>query len=569
MKKHWFSAVAWSLWVCLILGGLSSALDAAELPRQAGAQGPPGRGESQLQPVLAIHPREIDLGSLGPGEEAGRVFYLKNLGSGVLDWTLEPPEGWGATENPDISGVLYDKPEPIRILVTFLNESGSAARQSRGTLLLKLEAGGQMAAYRREVPLGVFRETIRFSSAAGTRTVFVLVRLTELASASMLSLEPFRIDFGTVRPGEPVTRRIHVRNRGKEILKWKAGIAGSRGMPSRAPVPEGRYVSFRNEAVAGTGSYPSTAALREGLELSGAWSEERGYPAGQGESNALRYRFTGTGIGLFIWKSPEGGPLSVFLDEQFVNQIDGYSEQRQWEEVRIAEGRPDGPHLLTIINGPGRVAIEGVRVLARPLLRGPRGWITVFPDSGMTTRETDYVNIALNTRQLTPGLYGDHVYFTSNGGAADVEVFLEVTADAAPSSLIQVYRYQAASDYLYTSNPQAEASRLQARGFTGQGLAFRLFVPGTPGTREFYRWFNPAKGDHFYSYDPQGGGKPLAGYHLEGSIGNIATSRLAGTRELYRWVHPGAGLHFYTTDSSGEGITKKGYRFDGIAGYVR
>jgi len=564
MKKRWFSTTVWSVLVWLSLGGLYAF--GVEPLRPVGAQGPSGRSDNLLQPVLVIQPREIDLGSLGPGEEASRVFHLKNLGAGVTDWNIEPPEGWSLTDNATISGVLYDKPEPIRIQMAFLNEIGPG-RQSKGTLLMSMEGGGQTAVYRREVPLGVFRETIRFNSRTGTRMVFVMVRLTELASTSMLSVEPFRIDFGAVRPGETVTRRIHVRNRGREILKWKAGLAGSRGMPPRAPVQEGRYVSFRNEAVAGTGSYSATGPLKEGLELSGSWSEEQGYPAGQGESNALRYRFTGTGIGLFIWKSPEGGPLSVFLDEQFVNHVDGYSEHKEWQEIRIAEGQPEGSHLLTIVNGMGRVVIEGVRVLSKPLLRGPRGWVSLFPDSGMTTRETDYVNIALNARQLTPGLYGDHVYFTSNGGEADIEVFLEVTADSAPS-LIAIYRYQSASDYLLTSNPQAEASRLQAKGFTGQGVAFRLFAPGTPGTREFYRWFNPLKGDHFYSYDPQGAGK-LPGYHLEGSIGNIATSRLAGTRELYRWVHSASGLHFYTLDPSGEGITKKGYHFDGIAGYVR
>ena len=217
--------------------------------------------------------------------------------------------------------------------------------------------------------------------------------------------------------------------------------------------------------------------------------------------------------------------------------------------------------------GTGKTAAFVLPILHR-LMKGPRGWISLFPDSGMTTRETDYINVALNTRQLMPGLYGDHVLFNSNGGVADVELFLEVAAETLPT-MINVHRYLAGSDYLFTSNPQAEMSRLQAKGYVGHGIAFRLFNSGTPGTTDFFRWFNPVKGDHFYSHDPQGGGKSLAGYHFEGSIGNIATSRLAGTRELYRWYNPSKGSHFYTTDPSGEGITKKGYRFDGIAGFVR
>jgi hypothetical protein len=61
----------------------------------------------------------------------------------------------------------------------------------------------------------------------------------------------------------------------------------------------------------------------------------------------------------------------------------------------------------------------------------------------------------------------------------------------------------------------------------------------------------------------------MQGYILEGTIGNIATSRLTFTRELYRWYHPSKRHYFYTVDSNGEGIQKRGYQFDGIAGYVR
>jgi len=526
-----------------------------------------GRGNGGLQPVLTVNPREMDLGSLGPGEEANRIFYLKNVGSGSLGWTLEVPEGWTPVDQKRISGLLFDRSESLKIQLAFLNEN-PPARQAKCSLLLRLAGEGQSVTFRREVPVGPFRDSIRFNSTGGARTVFFHVLLSDLSSTSLIEVDPIRLDFGSVRPGDTVTRRIHVRNRGKETLKWKAGPVGTKGLPARAPTPEGRYVSFFIESTIGTGNYPANGQLREGLELSGSWSEERGYPVSQGELNALRCRFAGTGVTLFIWKTPEGGPLSVYLDEQFVTIVDGFSERRGWEEVLIADGQPDGVHLLTVVNGQGRVPLEGIRILGKPVMKGSRGWITVFPDSGMTTRETDYINLALNTRQLTPGLYGDHVFFTSNGGDADVEIFLEVAPDTSPM-LLNVYRYLAGSDYLYTSNPQAEAPRLQAKGFVGLGITFRLFNSGTPGTTDFLRWYNPAKGDHYYSHDPQGGGKSLSGYHFEGSIGSIATSRLVGTRELYRWYNPSTGTHFYSTDPGGEGITKKGYRFDGIAGFVR
>jgi hypothetical protein len=270
---------------------------------------------------------------------------------------------------------------------------------------------------------------------------------------------------------------------------------------------------------------------------------------------------------LFFWKSPDGGSFSVFFDEQLAGFIDSHAERRERGEALIIEEQIEGPHLLAIVTGTGRVTLEGARIFGQQVQKGPRGWISVFPDSGFTTRETDYINIALRTQRLMPGIYGDHIFFTSNGGNADVEVFLEVAAETTPKFL-EVHRYLAGSDYLYTTNPQAEAKRLQLKGYRHLGIAFRLFAPGTPGTTDFFRWFNPSKGDHYYSHDPKGD-KPLPGYLFEGSIGNIATSRLTGTRELYRWLNPAKGSHFYTTDEAGEGLSKKGYRFEGIAGFVR
>ncbi len=149
-----------------------------------------------------------------------------------------------------------------------------------------------------------------------------------------------------------------------------------------------------------------------------------------------------------------------------------------------------------------------------------------------------------------------------------VEVFVEVIPDSAPRA-IDIFRYSKGLDYLFTANPQAETKRLIEYGYIKDGIAFRLFVPETPGTTGFYRWYNPQKKDHFYHHDNAGGGKNLQGYIFEGSFGNIATSKLTNTRELYRWYNPETGHYFYTTDSKGENVRKNGYRFDGIAGYVK
>jgi len=564
--KRFLTIAGFTAILCSYLFG--TALLWAGAPEAGGSGLSPGRSDVDLLPVLTITPREIDLGALGPGEEAKSVFYLKNVGSGDLDWFIEGPTEWTKIETGSISGVVGESPEPVKIHLVFLNEK-EPGKLLNCTLILSLEGGGQKAAYRRTVPVGSLREQMRINSRGGIRTLFFNVRLSERSSASLLNVEPLRIDFGTVRLGEQITRRVLIKNRGKETLKWKATPAGKARLPLTEQIPRGRYLSFLNPAAAATGGYSVVGQLNDHLELSGMWGEEGGYPATQpGEQGILRYRFTGTGISLLIQKTPEGDPLMIYLDDQLITLIDGFSERREWVEIGVAEDQSDTSHLLAVVSDGGRVIIEGVRIFGKPLQKGPPGWISVFPDSGTTTRETDYVNIVLNTPKVTPGFFGEIISFASNGGDAGVEVFVEVGTETH-TLVIDVYRYLGGSDYLYTTNPQAEASRLQVQGYRNLGIAFRLFTPGTPGTTDFYRWFNPVKGDHFYSSDPSGGGKPLAGYLLEGSIGNIATFRLAGTRELYRWYHPASGRHFYTTDQAGEGHVKKGYRFDGIAGFVR
>jgi len=545
----------------LLLLGLS--------PAAFGQNAPPGMPIPQdeldsARSQLIVYPEELNLGDLNPGDEAKRIFYLNNVGSGTPEWFAEAPAGWTLSDSQNLSGVAGPSPLPLRIHLSYVRETGTSKSRSC-SLILRLEAGGQTAVFRREAPVGEMREQIRFHYDGGTASVFYHCKLGELFPIPFMEVDPLRLDFGTVRADAQVTKRILLKNRGREALKWRAGIGGGKGMPPIERPPEGRYISFRN-VIAGGGPYAPGGPGREGIELDGSWEEEGGYPAATGEQNVMRFRFTGTGIALYYWKSPDGGPFSVFFDEQWINLAEGHADRLTRAEILLVEEQPDGPHLLSIVNGQGKVMLEGVRIFGKPTQRGPRGWISVFPDSGFTTREIDYINVVLNPSRLSPGVYGEHIVFTSNGGEADVEVFLEVAAEKTPQFLA-VQRYLAGSDYLYTTNPKAEAQRLKSKGYQYLGIAFQLFAPGTPGTTEFYRWFNPTIGDHYYSFEPKGD-KPLPGYLYEGPIGNIATSRLSGTRELYRWFNPTKGTHFYTTNQTGEGIAKKGYRFDGIAGFV-
>jgi hypothetical protein len=406
---------------------------------------------------------------------------------------------------------------------------------------------------------------LKLTSNGGTRTIFVSFELATGLYEPQLDVNPVRVDFGSVRRGDSVTKRIQVTNTGSKVLKWQVAVQANTGKTTLPAV--GRFISFYNEDIKGSGAYATPAHLKGTLDLAGKWPEINGFPLSYVPSNVMKYHFWGTGIAIFCSMEQDEGSISAFVDDVYSIDPDCNNGQKGRAECLIAEGLPYGSHFLTIINKGGRVVIEGLRIYGKEVRKGSQGWISVYPLSGTTTKEIDYVNVIVNTKQLDPGYYGENIVFNSNGGKAIAEISFEVSADTA-SRIIDVYRYVAGHDYLYTANLQAESNIHDTKGYKKQGIAYRLFAAGTPGTTPFHRWYNSAKKDHFYSLDAHAEGKSLKGYVYEGAIGNIATSRLTNTRELYRWYSPSTGCHFYSTDPN-EDIIKKGYRFDGIAGYVR
>ncbi len=357
-----------------------------------------------------------------------------------------------------------------------------------------------------------------------------------------------------------------VTNKGRETLRWQAAVQNN--AYDGVPPAKGRYISFFNEDVKGKGIYAPPSCLRENMDVTGTWTENNGSPSSFMPSNTIRFRFSGTGIAVFFLMENGGASITAHVNGKNAPNTECRAGQKEKSECLVAENLPYGSHVLTLINKSGRVIFEGVRVYGKEVKRGNPGWIGIFPESGTTTKEIDYVNIVVNTRHLDRGYYGENIVLDSNGGKVAVEISFEVSEDNIPK-IMDIYRFAAGSDYLFTANPQAEANILRTRGYKKDGIAYRLFSSGTPGTTPFHRWYNARKNDHFYSHDLRGEWKSLQGYVYEGAIGNIATSRLTNTRELYRWHNPATGCHFYSTDPGGEAIIKKGYRFDGIAGYVR
>ncbi len=525
-----------------------------DFPRQAAPQ-----EMDFLQPIVS--PAEIDLGVLRPGEEAKGIFSTKSGESATPDWFARAPAGWQPVDDKNMTGLTGETPQPFLITLRYVKEV-ERFKNSFASLVLSLESGGRKVAFRREAPVGELREMIKFNYVGGTQTVSFVLLLEKMPIEPILGLDERRIDLGVANAGEIISRRIKLTNKGREPLEWKIRLAGA----VKEAITE-RYFSFRRDDQAATPS-SLTGQIKTGLELLGGCAcDNQGYPSCEGEDSLLRFKFTGTGLKLYFRKSLQGGLFSVFLGEQFIELFDSYSTMTESAEVFLVEGQPYGDHVLTIYGGKAKTTFEGADILGETISQGPRGWISVFPDSGTTTRETDYINVSLNTHGLPAGFYGERILFTSNGGNADLRLSLEVTK-GSKSSLLNIYRYFTGFDSLFTANPQAETARVRARGYQYSGVVFRLFAPGTPGTTEFFRWFNPARGDHYYTHE-RDCSKALPGYLFEGSIGNIGTSKLKGTRALYRWYNTKTGCHFYTTGQAGEGMAQKGYYFDGIAGYVQ
>jgi hypothetical protein len=522
-------------------------------------------------PAVTITPREIDLGLLSAGKTRKGIVTMRNNGSESVSWSMAAPEGWTASDQENLSGFLGNEPVELRIQLTLLKDEFSnqkgRPRKSPLPVQLTLEAGDQTMTLRKNIETGGHREMVRLKLNGGTGLFSLSFKLVEKNTEPLISIDPVRIDFGVAVQGEQVSRRIRVTNQGWNTLKWHA-IPGEKADRDKVAAIRGKHVSFLNEEVLGTRHYVAPRYLKERLELRGKWTEEQGYPSAPEEGGTLRYRFSGTGISVYFRKGPDTGQLAVFLDDKFLYQQEGLTENAEKAEFLVAEGLHNGPHTLALVNRNSAVTIEGIRVYGNDVMKLNAANIALSPGEGVLTRQTNYVNIMIDTRQLSPGQYGDFVAFDSNGGHADVELALDVIQDSIPK-VLDVYRYVRDADYFFTTNPQAELSTLQTRGYQKQGVAFRLFCPGIPGTTEFYRWFNPQREDHYYGYDLKIAKRSMRGYILEGTIGNIATSRLTFTRALYRWYHPARKRYFFTVDPNGEGIQKKGYQFDGIAGYVR
>ncbi len=527
-------------------------------------------GAPKLMPSLSVSHREIDFGTLSMGQEKEATFTVKNIGVDVLDWAIFTPEAWFPLEKTELPGFSDGNAEEVNLRISVIKKDDDvpeAKMSSNLSVQLIMENRSSRLICVRNLPAGHYRDTLKIQTKTGiSRTLFIKFNIVPNLEDTSIVVNPLRLDFGMVKMGEPATRRIRLTNKSPDNVKWLTGLASATEGSSGFGLD--RFISFGNDELSGKGSYTVPLRMEKQMQIWGAWREYQGFPSTNGKS-ILKLQFYGGALALFVKKLNSSGRFSAYIDNSLVKsyEFSELEEDYEFYEIPVSDNLIEGNHVLTLaLNGNG-IAVEGVRIKRQDVLEGKREWISIFPQSGFTSRETDYINITLNPVQTNPGIYANMVRITSNNGNCDIPVSYEVISEL-PDQNVDIYRYYKGGYYLYISSQPTEEMRLTSKGFVKQGLAFSLFQPGTLGTVPLHRWYNPNIINQFFSYD-YNKGNTLLGYVYEGTAGNIATSRLSNTRELYRWYNPKTRRHFFSMDGKGEGMTKKGYVFDGIAGYVR
>ncbi len=561
--------------ICMPAGFAQNATKLQKIPVvvKPNVQKPVAQETKKPKPGLTVTPAEVHLGIVSFEKSGEGTFNLKHTGPGMIHWSIQGPEGWNKLTSQKISGTLEKETDSLNVGISLWSgdefKGENKTKQSFSNVEMRITAGDDETVYTKKLSVGVHKEEIEIHSAGGPKKLCINFIIAYTQNAPLINLTPLKLDMGKIPPNKTVSRKIILNNSGKETLTWSVEPPAHAKEDMPDDFRQGRYMSFVNDEVRGSGIYSVPAHLKETVEFAGKWSEKKGCPLGERGENFMKINFEGTGIILYLSEYRKDKNLTISLDKQPVQNIklSGDREEREGE-ILIADQLAYGPHVLLITNNLENLMVEGIKILGVTTSFFPAQSIKIFPDSGATTRQTNYLTVSLNTGQAFPGFYEDYLVFKTNNGEAIVDVYAEVLPETA-STVIDVYRYYNGSDYLFTSSPQSETNRLYQNKYMKEGIAFRLFQPETPGTAGFYRWYHPQKKCHFYHYDHRGGKKDLRGYIFEGSIGNIATSKLTNTRELYRWYNAKTGHYFYSTDLQGGKINKKTYRFDGIAGYVR
>ena len=108
-------------------------------------------------------------------------------------------------------------------------------------------------------------------------------------------------------------------------------------------------------------------------------------------------------------------------------------------------------------------------------------------------------------------------------------------------------------------------------GYTIHGHVGFIFREPVASTVGFYRLYNAARTDYFYTTSETEADEVVRsdGYVNRGYVGYIYPSAICGAVPLYRLYEEKQYDHYYTTNETGRDYwLKHGYTSQGIAGYV-
>ncbi|MCK4534909.1 MAG: hypothetical protein KAT81_05200, partial [Syntrophobacterales bacterium] len=165
-------------------------------------------------PVLLVSPREVDFGTIGPGESSKGVISLKNVGSGNLTWMVNRMGDWISPSDGKLSETTGMSTRYLRVSIESMADDGVPI-EGLSDIRMKFETRHKTTSYRKLLSPGSYREELKISFNGGERTVFLKFVVAEKeGSRSSMDIRPLGIDLGSVDAGRKLIKRVELRNAG-------------------------------------------------------------------------------------------------------------------------------------------------------------------------------------------------------------------------------------------------------------------------------------------------------------------------------------------------------------------
>jgi hypothetical protein len=239
----------------------------------------------------------------------------------------------------------------------------------------------------------------------------------------------------------------------------------------------------------------------------------------------------------------------------------GLAVRKRGRTTRLTFGRVDTVDLtITLDYGDG----IGSRTLTRQV--GIRPDTTQSPHFG---GPGDSGSVVVDGANRVVGVYfaGDDA---SGYGIANPigPVLSALGVSLCSTTTAPFYRYwnQADGDHFYTTN-WGELNGGRGR-FVLDGVQCRIRTAPAGGAVALHRYWNPAVTDHFYTVNFNELGMGGSGWAYEGVAGFVYPSPAAGTLQLHRYWNSTIGDHFYTTSLDELGWGGHGWRYEGVECWV-